>query len=92
MSLVGCWSVVEESLVLCIFSFFLKKNFKKRREKNFGLNFFLKKEQQLSCAWPSAARPGLATARTRPGAPAHCTGQAFQLCWSSSFFLVFWFF
>ena len=32
--LVGCWSVVEESLVLCLFNFFVlrKKNLKEKRK------------------------------------------------------------
>ena len=41
MSLVDCWSVVEGSLVLCLFSFLvLKKNLKKEKGINFCLKFF----------------------------------------------------
>ena len=41
MSLVGCWSVVEESLVLGLFGLFVfKKKKKEKRERNFCLKFF----------------------------------------------------
>ena len=43
MSLMGCWSVVEESLVLCVFFGFKKKK-KEKREKFLLEIFFLKQK------------------------------------------------
>ena len=66
MSLVGCWSVVEESLVLCFFCFFCFFLF---FFKKICLNFFLKRRVKaasgcLACAAPPGpATPGPA----RPG-------------------------
>ena len=48
MSLVSCWSVVEESLVLGLFGpfFLLKKKKKKKREKFFVFRNFKKKKKK----------------------------------------------
>ena len=62
MRLVGCWSVVKESLVLCFFFVLVFK--KKKGEKNFLFKIFKKKKgRQLSGA---AAAPRLQSCARRP--------------------------
>ena len=84
MSLVGCWSVVEESLVLCVFSFCFKK---KKEKKKFWLKIFFKKKRKtkLCLAWRSLAWSGRSPQPGPARLPSH------SACQAATVFLIFFF-